>query len=125
MKKYCFGADIGGTTMKLGLFDADGMVLDKWEVPTHTENEGEAILPDLAKTILDKIEEKKLNKEEIAGIGVDVPGPVAADGSVPHTANLGWGYKAVTKELTELTGLPCKAGASRSSRTRVDATQMP
>mgnify|MGYP003057313926 FL=1 len=64
MKKYCFGADIGGTTMKLGLFDADGMVLDKWEVPTHTENEGEAILPDLAKTILDKIEEKKLNKEE-------------------------------------------------------------
>ena len=110
MKKYCFGADIGGTTMKLGLFDADGMVLDKWEVPTHTENEGEAILPDLAKTILDKIEEKKLNKEEIAGIGVDVPGPVAADGSVPHTANLGWGYKAVTKELTELTGLPCKAG---------------
>ncbi len=110
MKKYCFGADIGGTTMKLGLFDADGMVLDKWEVPTHTENEGEAILPDLAKTILDKIEEKKLNKEEIAGIGVDVPGPVAADGSVPHTANLGWGYKAVTKELTEFTGLPCKAG---------------
>lgn len=83
MKKYCFGADIGGTTMKLGLFDADGMVLDKWEVPTHTENEGEAILPDLAKTILDKIEEKKLNKEEIAGIGCnDVPGPVAADGSV-------------------------------------------
>lgn len=59
---------------------------------------------------MDKIEEKKLNKEEIAGIGVDVPGPVAADGSVPHTANLGWGYKAVTKELTELTGLPCKAG---------------
>ncbi len=110
MKKYCFGADIGGTTIKLGLFDADGIVLDKWEIPTRTENEGAAILPDLAKTILDKIEEKKLTREEIAGIGVDVPGPVSADGSVPHTANLGWGYKAVTKELGELTGLPCKAG---------------
>ncbi len=110
MKKYCFGADIGGTTIKLGLFDADGIVLDKWEIPTRTENEGAAILPDLAKTILDKIEEKKLTREEIAGIGVDVPGPVSADGSVPHTANLGWGYKAVTKELGELTGLLCKAG---------------
>lgn len=110
MKKYCFGADIGGTTVKLGLFDADGIVLDKWEIPTHTENEGSAVLPDIAKAILDKIEEKKLNREEIAGVGVDVPGPVAADGSVPHTANLGWGYKAVTKELSELTGLPCKAG---------------
>lgn len=110
MKKYCFGADIGGTTMKLGLFDADGKVLDKWEIPTRTEQEGAAILPDLAKTILDKIKEKKLKPEEIAGIGVDVPGPVSADGSVPHTANLGWGYKAVTKELHELTGLPCRAG---------------
>ena len=110
MKKYCFGADIGGTTVKLGLFDAGGIVLDKWEIPTHTENEGSAVLPDIAKAILDKIEEKKLNREEIAGVGVDVPGPVAADGSVPHTANLGWGYKAVTKELSELTGLPCKAG---------------
>ena len=110
MKKYCFGADIGGTTMKLGLFDSDGIVLDKWEIPTRTEKEGEAILPDLAKAVLNKMEEKKLERSEIAGIGVDVPGPVAADGSVPHTANLGWGYKAVTKELTELTGLPCKAG---------------
>ena len=64
----------------------------------------------MAKAVLDKIEEKKLDKDDIAGIGVDVPGPVAADGSVPHTANLGWGYKAVTRELSELTGLPCKAG---------------
>ena len=110
MKKYCFGADIGGTSIKLGLFDADGIVLEKWEIPTHTENEGAAILPDLAHAVLDKIEERKLKREEIAGIGLAVPGPVAADGSVPHTANVGWGYKAVTKELGELTGLTCKAG---------------
>lgn len=110
MKKYCFGADIGGTSIKLGLFDAEGNMLEKWEIPTRTEHAGAAILPDLAQTIQDKIQEKKLNREEIAGIGVDIPGPVAADGSVPHTANLGWGYKAVTKELSELTGLPCRAG---------------
>ena len=48
--------------------------------------------------------------EEIAGVGVDVPGPISEDGIVPHTANLGWGYKEVTKELTEMTGLPSKAG---------------
>ncbi|MCI9681452.1 MAG: ROK family glucokinase [Lachnospiraceae bacterium] len=110
MKKYCFGADIGGTTVKLGLFDTEGNVLDKWEIKTHTENEGSAILPDTAAAILAKIEERKLNPEEVAGIGVGVPGPVSADGIVPHTANLGWGYKEVTKELSERTGLPCKAG---------------
>ena len=110
MKKYCFGADIGGTTVKLGLFDTEGNVLDKWEIKTHTDNEGSAILPDTAAAILAKIEERKLNPEEVVGIGVGVPGPVSADGIVPHTANLGWGYKEVTKELSERTGLPCKAG---------------
>lgn len=110
MKKYCFGADIGGTTVKLGLFDSEGNVLDKWEIKTHTENEGAAILPDTAAAILAKIEERGLNMEEIAGIGVGVPGPVSIDGIVPHTANLGWGYKEVTRELSERTGLPCKAG---------------
>lgn len=110
MKKYCFGADIGGTTVKLGLFDTEGNVLDKWEIKTHTENEGAAILPDTAAAILAKIEERGLNMEEIAGIGVGVPGPVSIDGIVPHTANLGWGYKEVTRELSERTGLPSRAG---------------
>ena len=110
MKKYCFGADIGGTTVKFGLFDQDGIVLDKWEIPTRTENEGAAILPDMAASIREKIQEHGLKMEEIAGVGVDVPGPISEDGIVPHTANLGWGYKEVTKELTEMTGLPSKAG---------------
>ena len=110
MKKYCFGADIGGTTVKLGLFDTEGNILDKWEIKTHTENEGSAILPDTAAAILAKMEERKLNPEEVAGIGVGVPGPLSFDVIVPLTANMGWGYKEVTKELSERTGLPCKAG---------------
>ena len=110
MKKYCFGADIGGTTVKFGLFDSDGIVLEKWEIPTRTEQEGAAILPDMAASIREKIQEHGLNTDEIAGIGVDVPGPISEDGIVPHTANLGWGYKEVTRELSELTGLPCRAG---------------
>ena len=40
--KYCFGIDIGGTTVKMGLFQEDGELLDKWEIKTRTENQGEA-----------------------------------------------------------------------------------
>ena len=47
--KYCFGIDIGGTTVKMGLFQEDGELLDKWEIKTRTENQGEAILPDSRK----------------------------------------------------------------------------
>ena len=110
MKKYTLGVDVGGTTVKMGLFNVDGEVLDKWEIKTHTENGGEAILPDIAASALAKLEEKGIAKEEVTGVGIGIPGPINDAGVVPHTANLGWGYKEVTRELEELTGLPCKGG---------------
>ena len=30
----CFGVDIGGTTVKLGMFSEAGELLEKWEIPT-------------------------------------------------------------------------------------------
>lgn len=102
--KYCFGVDIGGTTVKMGLFSTEGELLDKWEIPTRTENEGEAILPDVAASIRKKIEEKELPASEIEGVGVGIPAPVDQKGVVQDTANLGWGYKEVTAELQGLLG---------------------
>ena len=100
--KYCFGIDIGGTTVKMGLFQEDGELLDKWEIQTRTENQGEAILPDIAQAVKAKMAEKKLVKEQIIGLGMGLPAPVTEDGIVQNTANLGWGYKEVTRELEEL-----------------------
>lgn len=108
--KYCFGADIGGTTVKLGLFTVSGELVDKWEIPTHTENQGEAVLPDIAGSLKEKIAKKNLEEDRIIGIGVGVPAPVGVDGVVKNTANLGWGYKEVKRELEELTGLPVMVG---------------
>ena len=110
MKKYVFGVDVGGTTVKMGLFNVAGEVLEKWEIKTRTENGGEAIIPDIAAAANGKLEEKGIAKEDVAGIGVGIPGPINEEGVVPFTPNLGWGRKEVSKELSELTGLPCKAG---------------
>lgn len=108
--KYCFGVDIGGTTVKMGLFEETGAILEKWEIPTNTLAEGKAILPDIAFSLVGKIEEKKLEKEDILGIGVGVPAPVTAEGVVNGSANLGWKYKEVKKEMEELTGLKAFIG---------------
>ena len=102
--KYCFGADVGGTTIKLGLFTVDGEILDKWEIITRTENEGESILQDIATALKEKIQEKAIPAEEVIGIGMGIPAPVNSEGIVRKTANLGWGYKEVKKELENLTG---------------------
>lgn len=110
MSKYCFGVDVGGTTIKMGLFNMEGTVLDKWEIPTRTENNGELILPDIAEAVKNKMQEKSIAKEEVAGVGVGVPGPVDAEGIVHAAVNLGWGVKNIKKSLEELTGMHVEAG---------------
>lgn len=108
--KYCFGVDIGGTTVKLGLFGTDGSLLDKWEIRTRKENGGEMVLPDVAESLKKKMEEKAINSDQVAGIGIGVPAPVEEDGVVQNTANIGWGYKEVRREMEELTGMKVAVG---------------
>ena len=110
VKNYCFGIDVGGTTIKLGLFDRAGNVLDKWEIKTRTEENGKYILPDAAQAVLTKMSDRGLKKEEIAGIGIGVPGPVGESGIVPVAVNLHWGRVNIVKEMEEMTGIHTKAG---------------
>ncbi len=105
MNTYCFGIDVGGTSVKLGLFTTDGDLLEKWEIPTRTENKGEAILGDIAAALRDKMQERHLSVSQMAGAGIGVPGPVNREGEIRGAVNLGWGLKPVRQELEMLTGL--------------------
>lgn len=111
MGQYIYGIDLGGTTVKMGLFNSEGNIIDKWEIVTRKEDNGSNILPDIAASIEAKNNEKNIPKEEIIGIGIGVPGPVTEDGRVLKCANLGWGIFSVTDELSRLTGISnVKAG---------------
>ncbi len=110
MGSICFGIDIGGTSVKLGLFTQEGELLDNWEIPTRKEDKGSFILQDVAASVEGKIKEKSLNKEDIVGIGIGVPGPVTEDGTVVQCVNLGWGTFNVANEMKALTGLETKVG---------------
>ena len=105
MKKYLVGIDIGGTTVKMGLFDEKGDMLEKWEIVTRKENNGENILPDIVKSIKEKNTEKSIETDDILGIGMGVPGPITEDGRVLKCANLGWGIFSVADEMSKLTGV--------------------
>ena len=105
MANYIYGIDIGGTTVKMGLFDEEGTMIDKWEIVTHKEDGGEQILPDIAASIKEKNEEKNIATEDILGIGMGVPGPITEEGVVLKCANLGWGIFSVADEVTRLTGV--------------------
>lgn len=110
MSKYSFGVDVGGTTIKMGLFDLEGNVLDKWEIKTRTENGGVNVLPDIAEAIKAKISEKSIAKEDVVGVGIGVPGPVDDKGVVYKCVNLGWGVLNINEELGRLLDMPVKGG---------------
>lgn len=110
MEKAIFGVDLGGTTVKLGLFDTEGNALDKWEISTRKEENGKYILPDIAQSVKEKMSEKGYAGSDVAGIGIGVPGPVDSAGTIYKAANLGWGVMNINDELGALTGLTVKAG---------------
>lgn len=109
MEKYCFGIDIGGTTIKCGLFTNEGILLEKWEIVTRRENKGELVPYDIGETIQAKIKERNIAREAIVGVGVGVPGPITEDGTVLKCANLGWDIFNVNEKLAEVTGLKVAA----------------
>lgn len=65
MKTYAIGIDLGGTTVKLGLFKTTGELLDKWEIKTNTKDNGSWILPDIADTIDKKLEKESIRKDDV------------------------------------------------------------
>lgn len=111
MGKKCIGIDIGGTTVKLGLFTVDGELLDKWEVVTRKEEDGKYILEDVAASIKAVLGEKEIEIQDVVGVGMGVPGPVLPNGYVEVCVNLGWRNKNPQTELSNLlNGILVKSG---------------
>ncbi|HCL01029.1 MAG TPA: glucokinase [Lachnoclostridium phytofermentans] len=105
MDKFCFGIDIGGTTIKCGLFTENGELKEKWEIPSRTENGGIQVPQDVADTIEAKLKELSIEKKDVLGVGIGVPGPITEDGTVLKCANLGWDIFNVNEKMSALTGL--------------------
>ncbi len=110
MEKKCIGIDVGGTTVKIGIFGIDGSLLEKWEVPTRKEENGKYILSDVAASIQEKLREQNISIEDVEGAGIGVPGPVMPDGYVEVCVNLGWRDKNPQEELQKLLGVHVFSG---------------
>lgn len=109
MKPYAFGVDLGGTTVKLGLFESSGALVEKWEIPTRTDNHGENLLPDIALSLLGKLAERSISTDLVQGVGMGVPGAVLENRYVKPCVNLDqWGGFDVAAKLEELCKLPVK-----------------
>lgn len=110
MGNYAFGVDIGGTAIKIGLFDERGEILDKWSIDTKISEDEQSILRDIFEEILKKLREKGIKKDSVIGVGLGVPGPVLTDGTVNRCVNLKWGRYNVEQTMQSITGFKVKVG---------------
>ena len=110
MNKVLFGIDIGGTTVKCGLFTLNGELLEKSEIPTDKQDNGSRILSDVAAHIRNILEKRHLTISDVAGVGIGVPGAVTPDGIVNKCVNLGWDIKDVAKEMQTFLPVFVKVG---------------
>ncbi|RDW19198.1 glucokinase [Oceanobacillus arenosus] len=106
-KEILVGIDIGGTTVKLGFINAQGDILEKWEIPTNITNAGNAILDDIWNSINNKLAQGNLDNGTILGLGVGAPGFIdSKTGYVYEAVNIGWRDFDLAQKLKEKSGLP-------------------
>ena len=108
---YCFGIDIGGTTVKIGLFSETGEIVARWEIPTRKESEPTGLLEDVKDAMEACLTGQNVSRENILGIGMTAPGPVTADGVLQNAVNIGWGAVKLAEEAERIIGIsPVRIG---------------
>ena len=85
-EKFSFGVDIGGMSVKFGLFSSISGLLEKWKIPTDRRNAGQNVLSDIVKSM-----REHMDSRDYVGMGVGVPGPVTEKRWVDRVVNIGWG----------------------------------
>lgn len=89
MRNYLYGVDVGGTTIKIGLFASDMKHLGKVELKTPSANHDTAIFDTILEGIKQLNTDNQLTFDDIVGIGVAVPCPIK-EGYAEKCANLDW-----------------------------------
>jgi glucokinase len=105
---YFLGIDLGGTNIKTGVVDDNGVVVAKHSQPTESRYGADRVLKnmvDAAKTVVDAAD---LTLKDIAYIGIGSPGPVDAEnGIVISSPNLaGWSNYPMRNLIAQALGRP-------------------
>ncbi|MDD7592650.1 MAG: ROK family protein [Peptoniphilaceae bacterium] len=100
------GVDLGGTTAKIGLFDAAGSMTSHVAFSTGREKGFVVIMREMSEQIRSILGENGFDDGDLSGIGIGVPGPVVRHRVVDGCVNLDWDVVDVAGALEE-NGFTC------------------
>lgn len=85
------GVDLGGTSVKVGLCNKEGALLQTYEGPTEAAKGAEGVLKNVELYVRKLVEESPYSWEQVAGIGAGIPGFMdIPTGFMKLSPNLGW-----------------------------------
>ena len=109
MKKY-IGCDMGGTNLRAAIVDVEnGSILQQISIPTLARDGHAAVMERMTDLFLQVIQSAEMQKEEIGGIGIGVPGVLDLEkGETLFLPNLPgtWPHIPLRDTIAKLTDLP-------------------
>ncbi|GGE04220.1 glucokinase [Marinithermofilum abyssi] len=107
MNKRYIGIDLGGTSMKLGIVDADGQLLYQMEKPTQPEEGADQGLRRIAAYSRELAEVTRTPWEQVGGLGIGLPGFLdIPNGVVVKLTNVPWSNVPVKERLESALKIP-------------------
>ncbi len=79
MGKYVIGIDIGGTNIKTGVLKKSGEIIKSYSIKTNASKGADDVLTRIKKHIDEIIKENDIDKKDVIGVGMGIPGPVNTD----------------------------------------------
>jgi glucokinase len=83
-RRFIIGIDLGGTNLKIGLLDSRCRILRKEILSTGGFMSRSGLIAGIAKAITTAIKENSLDKSDILGVGLGLPGPIDVKGGRVH-----------------------------------------
>ena len=97
---FSFGIDIGGMSIKIGLVDEYGKIVEKRVIKTVTDQN--LAIKNMAEQIQDILKTQNITIKDIKGIGLGCPGAVdGSSGIIDVLPNLGWENVPIVEKLNE------------------------
>ena len=89
MSEMFVGIDLGGTNIKIGLFDSELKLLSKTSVATKADMGPEVVIGKMAQTVEKLIAEAGLSLQDVVAVGIGTPGPARyTEGVIIKSTNM-------------------------------------
>ena len=108
MSEIFVGIDVGGTNVKIGLFDSELKMICKTSITTEADMGPEVVINNMAQAVKELLAQADFSLQDIVAIGIGTPGPAKySEGIIIRSTNMPkFKNTPICKMLNERLGAP-------------------